>query len=200
MNDGHENPELQGLGVDPADLDGHTIDELTDYLESGREPRVASIEESPGCQLALDALARLHGLGGALMAADTEAEGPVDDSWVDRIIGNIAMDARAGRPIPFASDDEAVELTITEGAVRGLIRGAEEVVPGLLVGRCRLDGDVSVPGAPVRVEIDASVLHGTPLHALADGLRTEVDDRLRRHTEMQIVAIDVAIKDIREVS
>lgn len=200
MNDDHENPDLRGLGLDPADLDGHTIEELGDYLEAGREPRIASIEESPGCQLALDALERLHGLGGALMSADTAAEPAVEEGWVDRILSGIAMDARAGRRIPFASDDPAVELAITEGAVRGLVRAAEEAVPGVLVGRCRLEGDVTTPGAPVRVEIDASVLHGEPILGLADRLRAEVDARLRRHTELTVAAIDVTVKDIREVS
>jgi uncharacterized alkaline shock family protein YloU len=199
MND-HENSELHRLGLESADLDGHTIDELSDYLEAGREPRRPSIEESPGCQLALDALERLHGLGRRLLEEDAAAAQPVDESWVEGILRGIAIDARAGRRIPYASDDPDVELAITEGAVRGLIRGAEEAVPGLLVGRCRLDGDVTVPGAPVRVEIDASVVHGVPIPHTADRLRVEIGERLRRHTELEVVAIDVAIRDIREVS
>ena len=38
------------------DLDGHTIEELSDYLDAGRTPVDASIEGSPGCRIALDAL------------------------------------------------------------------------------------------------------------------------------------------------
>ncbi len=199
MND-NDNHELRRLGLEPSDLDGHTIDELSDYLDAGREPRVVSIEESPGCQLALDALERLRGLGRGLLDADAAAATPVDEGWVERVLSGIAMDARSGRRIPFASGEPGVDLSITEGAVRGLIRSAEEAVPGMLVGRCRLEGDVSVPGAPVRIEIDASVLHGEPLQTMAERLRAEVHDRLRRHTELEIVAIDVAIRDIREVS
>ncbi|WAA66992.1 hypothetical protein [Microbacterium oxydans] len=195
-----ENPEVRRLGLDPTDLDGHTLDELTDYLEAGRQPADRSIDESPGCQLALDALERLHGLGAELMDAETAAEPDVDQNWVDRILSGIALDARSGRRIPFESADPGVELAITEGAVRGLVRAAESAVPGLLIGRCRLTGDVTIAGAPITVEIDASALHGEPIPLIADRLRAEIDLGLRRHTELNVVAIDIAIRDLREVS
>jgi hypothetical protein len=198
MTDHNEHDPLRRLGLEPADLDGHTIEELGDYLDAGRTPRNPAIEESPGCQLALDALERLRGLGTALMDEDAASAPPADESWVDRILSGIAMDAQAGRRIPFASDEPDVDLAITEGAVRGLVRAAEEAVPGVLVGRCRLDGDVTEPGAPVRVAIDVSVRLGDPLRRVADRLRAEVEDRLRRHTDLQIAAIDVAITDVRE--
>jgi uncharacterized alkaline shock family protein YloU len=200
MTDDHDIPELKPLGLDPSDLDGHTLDELTDYLEAGRQPRDASIEESPGCQLALDALERLQSLGGELIEADAAAAPEVDQSWVDRILGGIALDARAGRRIPFESVEPNIDLGITEGAVRGLVRSAENAVPGLLVGRCRLEGDVTVPGAPIRIAIDASMLYGDPILQITERLRTEVAERLQAHTALNIVAIDIAIKDIREVS
>ena len=200
MTDDRETPDVRRLGLEPTDLDGHTLDELTDYLEAGRQPADRSIDESPGCRLALDALERLHGLGAELLAAEAAAEPAVDENWVDRILSGIAMDARAGRRIPFASADPHVELGITEGAVRGLIRAAENAVPGLLIGRCRLDGDVTVADAPIRVEIDASALHGQPIPVVAEQLRTEVDRGLRAHTELNIVAIDIAIRDVREAS
>lgn len=200
MTDDRETPDVRRLGLEPTDLDGHTLDELTDYLEAGRRPADRSIDESPGCQLALDALERLHGLGAELLAAEAAAEPAVDETWVDRILSGIAMDARAGRRIPFASADPHVELGITEGAVRGLIRAAENAVPGLLIGRCRLDGDVTIADAPIRVEIDASALHGQSIPVVAERLRTEVDRGLRAHTELNIVAIDIAIRDVREAS
>jgi len=200
MTDDRESPEVRRLGLEPTDLDGHTLDELTDYLDAGRLPADRSIDESPGCQLALDALERLHGLGAELIAVETAAEPAVDENWVDRILSGIAMDARSGRRIPFDSPDPRVELGITEGAVRGLIRSAESAVPGLLIGRCRLDGDVTTKDAPIRIEIDASALHGQPIPVVAEQLRAEVDRGLRAHTELNIVAIDIAIRDIREVS
>lgn len=200
MTDDHDIPELRPLGLEPTDLDGHTLDELTDYLEAGRLPRDPSIEESPGCQIALDALERLQGLGGELIEADAAAAPEVDQSWVERILDGIALDARAGRRIPFESVEPNIDLGITEGAVRGLIRSAENAVPGLLVGRCRLEGDVTVLGAPIRIEIDASALYGEPILQTTERLRTEVAQRLQTHTALNIIAIDIAITDIREVS
>jgi uncharacterized alkaline shock family protein YloU len=200
MTEDREAPGARRLGLEPTDLDGHTLEELTDYLEAGRQPLDRSIEESPGCQLALDALERLHGLGPELIDAEAAAAPEVDPSWVDRILRGIAMDARAGRRIPFDSPDPTVDLGITEGAVRGLIRSAESAVPGVLIGRCRITGDVTTAGEPIRVEIDASALHGEPIPLIAERLRTEVDRGLRAHTELNIVGIDIAIRDIREVS
>lgn len=200
MTDEHRESMHRALGLEPTDLDGHTIEELTDYLEAGRRPVEPSIEESPGCQLALDALESLQGLGDELMDADTEAAPEADESWVDRILSGIALDARAGRRIPFESPDPDVDLAITEGAVRGIIRSAENAVPGVLVGRCRLDGDVAVPAAPIRIEIEANVFHGEPIPSLADRLRAEVGERLSSLTELNIVAIDIVIRDIQEVA
>lgn len=200
MNDDHRESMHRTLGLEPTDLDGHTLEELTDYLESGRRPVEPSIEESPGCQLALDALERLQGLGDDLMEADTAAAPEADENWVDRILNGIALDARAGRRIPFESPDPDVDLAITEGAVRGIIRSAENAVPGVLVGRCRLDGDVAVPAAPIRIEIEANVFHGQPIPSLAERLRAEVLERLGSLTELNIVAVDIVIRDLQEVA
>ncbi|MEV4736028.1 MULTISPECIES: Asp23/Gls24 family envelope stress response protein [unclassified Microbacterium] len=193
-------PDTGRLGFEPGDLDGHTIDELTDYLEAGRLPIDPSIEGSAGCQLALDALERLHGLGGELIDADAAEMPEVDDSWVDRILSGIALDARAGRRIPFGEPDDSVDLGITEGAVRGLIRSAENAVAGILVGHAALDGDVTVPGAPVRIVIDVNVFYGTSIPDAVEGLRAEVADRLHRHTDLVVAGIDVRVRDVQRVS
>jgi len=199
MSDDHGAPEVRRLGIEPDDLDGHTLDELADYLEAGRTPRDASIEGSPGCQLALDALARLQGLGGQLIDADAAAMPPVEDSWVDRILSGIALDARAGRRVPLDDQDPAADFGITEGALRGLIRSAENAVPGVLVGRTALDGDVTAIGAPVAIGIEVSMLYGEPIPEAVSQLRREVADRVRRHTDLHVTSIDVTVRDIQRV-
>ncbi|WP_156761148.1 Asp23/Gls24 family envelope stress response protein [Microbacterium karelineae] len=197
MTDEHDTPDIPGLDLEPAALDGHTIEELTDYLEAGRAPRDASIEDSPGCRIALDALERLHGLAPDLIESDASAEPAADDGWVKRILAGIAIDARAGRRIPFGIPDESCDLGITEGAVRGIVRAAEGAVPGALIGRCRLDGDVTAPGEPVRVRVDASVPYGLPIPEMADRLRAEIAERLRRHTDLNVDGVDVTVHDIQ---
>lgn len=47
--------------------------------------------------------------------------------------------------------------------MRGLVRSAGDAIPGVLIGRCRLDGDVTVPGSPIRIEAEVSVPYGRPL-------------------------------------
>lgn len=200
MTDEHDAPELSRLGLEPGDLDGHTIEELTDYLDAGRTPADPSIDDSAGCRLALDALERLHAVTGQLIDDDEDAEGEVDESWVDRILGGIVMDVRSGRRIPVESPSPHADLGITEGAVRGLVRAAENSIPGVLVGRCRLDGDIEQPGAAVRVVLDASVPYGHPIPRLIERLRSEVAGRLRTHTELNITGIDIAIRDVRDPS
>lgn len=196
MTNEQDEPQLRALGLEPEDLDGHTLDELTDYLEAGRTPPDPSIDESVGCQLALDALERLQSLTPALMAADAADSGTVEDGWVDRILSGIALDARSGRRIQLITDDDRDDLGITEGAVRGLIRAAEDSFPGVLVGRCRLEGDVDVPGAPIAVEIEASVPYGQPIYALANRLRNDIAQRLDLHTNLNIERVDLTVEDV----
>jgi len=197
MTDEHDTPDLRRLGVEPDDLDGHTIEELGEYLDSGRMPPDPSIDDSPGCLLALDALERLRGLTPGLIAADDAAEPEADEGWVQKILTGIALDARPGRRIPIAAGSPHADLGITEGAVRGLVRAAENAVPGVLVGRCRLDGDVTVAGAPIRIRVDASVPYGQPIPGLADRLRAQIAVRLRAHTELNVVGIDITVHDIQ---
>ncbi|MDQ0647319.1 putative alkaline shock family protein YloU [Microbacterium natoriense] len=200
MTDERDAPELRRLGLEPADLDGHTIEQLTDYLDAGRVPADPTIDDSAGCRLALDALERLHAVTGRLMADDEAAEAEADESWVDRVLSGIVLDARSGRRVPIASSSPTADLGITEGAVRGLVRAAENSIPGVLVGRCRLDGDIEQPGAPVRVLLDASVPYGDPISDVVQRLRAEVGVRLRAHTELNVTGIDIVIRDVRDPS
>ncbi|MDR6868009.1 hypothetical protein J2Y69_002617 [Microbacterium resistens] len=184
------------LGFGPEDLDGHTMDELVDYLDAGRTPPDPSIEQSPGCRIALEALARLRSLGAELIDDDTAEEPPVEEDWVQRVLSGIALDARAGRRIPLDAPGPD-DLGMSEGAVRGLIRAAERATPGVIVGRCRLDGDLTTFDAPVRIEVEASLPYGEPIHDIADRLRATIDAELRRHTDLVVTGIDIIVHDLR---
>lgn len=187
--------ETRGFPVElgPDELDGHTLDELSDYLDAGRQPVNPGIEQSAGCRIALEAMERVRGLAPQLAESD---EG-VDEGWVSQVLANIALDARTGRRIPVSAVLPGGDLAVSEGAVRGLIRGAETVVPGALIGRCGLDGDVEEPGAIVRVSIDASLPYGRPVLEAAELLRSEIAARLAAHTELRVESIDVRVRDVR---
>ena len=186
--------ELQGF--EPADLDGHSIDELSDYLDAGRRPYDASIEESPGCQIALDAMLRLRATSFSLLESEASTEPAPRDGWVAGILNRIGFESQAGRTIPVQHPSERAALSLTEGAVRGLIRAAGDSVTGVLVGRCTLQGDVTRPGEPIVVLVDASIFWGEPIPATAARLREAIYAELLRHTELNVVSIDVTVHDV----
>ncbi|RFA10907.1 hypothetical protein B7R54_18110 [Subtercola boreus] len=186
--------ELEGF--EPADLDGHTIDELSDYLAAGRQPLDPSIESSPGCQIALDAMLRLKGLSLSLLESDVAEQPATDESFIAGILNSIGFEAQSGRNIPVQHPSAHASLTLTEGAVRGLIRAAGDTVSGVLIGRCVLQGEVSIPGEPISVLVDASVFWGESIPLAAARIREAIYAELLKHTELNIVAIDVTIHDV----
>lgn len=178
------------------DLDGHTIDELSDYLDRGRTPLDPSIEGSAGCRIALSSLERLRQISKSLVEVDAAAEAPRNDDWLGGILESIGREARAGRDIPLLPPSPRASLSVTEGAVRGLIRAAGDRSGGLIIGRCRLDGDVTVPGTPITVSIDASVFWGERIVETVDRAREAIYSALLKHTELTIASIDITVHDV----
>ena len=180
-------------------LAGHTFEELSDYLDRDRTPADPSIDGSPECQIALRGMQRLRNTHRALLKKDVERESEREDSWVNSILQHINLEARAGRDIPISHPSPSARLSVTEGAVRGILRAAGDSVPNIIVGRCHLDGDVSEPGAPVIVRVDATVLEGEIIPSLADQLREAVYAALSQHTELAVEAVDITIRDLYQV-
>lgn len=178
-------------------IDGHTLDELSDYLAAGRRPADPSIDDSPQCRAALSALERLGRATVDLLEAEAEAS-PADDDWVGRILTGIRLDVQSGRRIPIPHPDPEADLALTEGAVRALVRGVGDDIDGVLVGRCRLDGDVETPGSPVAVHVEISVRYGVSMTGTADAVRAAVAAELARHAELTIASVDVVVTDVRE--
>jgi len=175
------------LGFEPEDLDGHTIDELTDYLERGRAPVDPSIEDSPACRSALRALQRLRDLARTYLDDDQDREEP-GRSWIGAVLAAIPIEARAGRRFPFALDDPAVTVHVTEGAIRGLIRAVGDDVPGLLVGSVRLGDD-----RPASLTIDVALVHGAPLTDAVAVFRRGLQQVLPEQVPFPIGAIDIHV-------
>jgi len=189
-------PEHLLDGLDPSDLDGHTIEELGDYLDAGRQPRNASIENSPGSRIALDSLARLRRESWAMLEEEAIADPGRDRIWMQNVIANISREAKAGRDIPISHPHPSTTLKITEGSVRGLIRAVGDGTGGAIIGKVTLDGDVTIPREPITVSVTASVYYGQNLAHLARLIRQRIAAELRTQTELNIVAIDVAIQDV----
>ncbi|WP_435093657.1 Asp23/Gls24 family envelope stress response protein [Clavibacter michiganensis] len=190
------------LPVDPAsalDADGTPLDmaALADYLDRGRTPRIAAYEDDPETRNALRALEHMRDLGRELVQVEAEEQEAPGDDFFRGVLAHISRESRAGRDIPLSHPDPAVSLALTEGAVRTLVRQAGDEVPGVLVGRCTLDGDVTRAGEPVRVALTLSVVWGEPLPELAQRVRERVHAALLRHTELRVEAIDVTVVDVQ---
>jgi uncharacterized alkaline shock family protein YloU len=190
-------PEPRETDLDLVDLDGHTIDELSEYLDADRTPTDFSIESSPGCQIALAALERLGDVTFELLEAQAVMEPAPADAWVQGIMNRIGLEAHAGREIPVDSQGTDARITLTEGAVRGVIRAAGDSVGDVIVGRCELIGDVTQPGAPITVRLGLTVAWGEELVRIAAQVRAAVYRELLKHTDLTIAAVDIAIEDVR---
>lgn len=183
-------------GRDADDLDGHTMEELGDYLDRGRTPADPSIEGSAVCRLALANMARVRGLALSSLDRESRREPERDDLWITGVLETIRSELTSGRDIPVAHPDPALRLAITEAAVRGLIRRSGDTLGGVVMGRCTLDGDVTTPGEPIRIDVTASIEYGLPAEETAERLRARIREALSLHTELNVVGIDVTFDDL----
>ena len=188
--------DLDDTDREQAGLNGHTVEQLSDYLDRGRVPADPSIDDSPDCEIALRGLERLRRVQASLLELDLKRESLRDDNWIGSILDNISLEARAGREIPLAHPSPTARLGVTEGAVRGILREAGDRLENILVGRCVLVGDVSVPGMPITIVVDATIFSGENIPLLAERLRQAMYSALGRYTELVVAAIDITVSDL----
>ncbi len=174
---------------------GFGLDELAAYLERGRTPAIAAIDDNAECQAVLDSLERLGELSRELVERDA-TELPVDESWLAGILNAIAFEVRAGQDIEFPDAGAGTRLTITEGAVREVVRWAGDSVPDVLVGRVALLGDTGDPTAEIAVEVTISAAFPAPLAERADAVRVAIAGALIAHTPLRVTRIDVTVGEI----
>ncbi|WP_449281349.1 hypothetical protein [Leucobacter sp.] len=178
----------------PELIGGFTFDELSEYVDGGRDPRRPEIEQNAETRHAVAQLERIRALGGELLVAGTEPE--LDESWFQGVLSRLSREVRAGRDVPISSADESTRLTVSEGALRALIRDTTDALGDAVVGRTRFDGDLTAPGAPIVVHVEVAAYADTRLPDLADRVRGAVWDALQTHTELEVTDIDIAITDV----
>lgn len=177
---------------------GRTVEELSAYLADGGTPFDPTIETCPECLNALEGLAGVSALSQELLAAEAATIEPPPESWLHDLMANISAEARAGRSLPLRHPDPRVAATVTEGAVRALIRSVGDGVDGLLVGACTLVGDVEALGAPIRITVRVSVPWGHAAMPLGAELRGRLGAALAEHTDLLVETIDVVVTDVHE--
>jgi hypothetical protein len=185
-------------GAIPTSWDGFTLDDLSDYLDDDRTPRNPAIEDSAACREVLARLAVLRTATIDLLEADADAARVTDERWIEGVLATIRTTARAGRDIPVPDPDPASTLVITEGAIRGLVRRVGDGLPGMVVRRTRLLGDVGTVGAPIDVDVAVSVAVRVPITPLADELRATLMTVLAVHTPLVVASLVVRVVDLHE--
>jgi hypothetical protein len=181
--------------LDPELLNGHTIEQLSDYLDRDRTPLDPSIESSPGAQNALAALSRLRSIAPRILESEADAKDTKDDSWIRRILDQIGVQAHAGREIPISHFVKTARLSISEGAVRALVREVGDELDGIIVERTSLQGDVEAPGEPISVVVDVSLFAGADADALIQTLKAGALAALERHTELNVDGLTVRVRN-----
>ncbi|MFK3834509.1 Asp23/Gls24 family envelope stress response protein [Microbacterium sp. NPDC087868] len=175
---------------------GTTIDQLSDYLDRDRTPRDPHIESCPDCLNALEALERVGRLSRDLIDADAAELPAPPESWFERIFTSIQEELRAGRSLPISHPDPRVQITVTEGAVRALLRDSGDAIEGVFISRTEIVGDAETLGAPVEINLTASVRFGTSIQHLTDELREVAYAALAKHTGLNVVAVNISVEDI----
>ena len=175
---------------------GTTIDELSDYLDRDRTPTDPHIESCPDCLNALEALERVGRLSRDLIDADAAELPAPPESWFERIFTSIQEELHAGRSLPISHPDPRVQITVTEGAVRALLRDSGDAIDGVFVSRTEIVGDAETLGAPVEINLTASVRFGTSIQKLTDELREVAYAALAKHTDLNVTAGNISVEDL----
>lgn len=82
---------------------GHTLEELSQYLDTGDFPDPRHLETCPDCRNGLDSLRRLSTAGSELFSKDLAEAGSGNDDWMKDILANLKLELRPGRSIPLRS-------------------------------------------------------------------------------------------------
>lgn len=180
------------LRLEREDLDGHTLDELDDYLDRGRLPADPAIDDSPACQIALSALQRLRSITGSFLEEPDDRSPGTEEDWIGRVLAVLPIEARAGRDFPLQIAEPDTDASVTEGALRGLVRSIGDAVPGLLVGGVRF-GDPDPGMQQVDLDVQIALRYGVPLQEAEARLRAALRDGLTPHAPFPLGRVDIRV-------
>ena len=66
----------------------------------------------------------------------------------------------------------------------------------LIIGRCRLEGDIESPGSPITVQVSAAVRFDAVENDAVERLRELIIGEIHRVTELNVEAINIEIQDV----
>ena len=171
---------------------GYSLDELSAYLDRARTPRIAAIESNAEANAVLASMERMGALSRELLA--DEAKEPIPEAWYDGIMREIVREFRSGRDIALRPPSHGTELVVTEGALHELIRSVGDSVPGVLVGRVRLEQPDEF--GPLQVSLSISVRFGRRIADVVAEVRRAVTSAVQKHGELRVGEVDVKVDDV----
>lgn len=167
-----------------------------DGVDTPRHRQLAQhIDGCPACIKCVAALKRVDEMSAGLVSAEI-AEQEEDTGWLDRLLTNLALEARAGRSVPLGAEFEVDTLTVTEGAILAAIRSIADSMENLIIGRCRLEGDIESPGSPITVQVSAAVRFDAVENDAVERLRELIIGEIHRVTELNVEVINIEIQDV----
>lgn len=159
------------------------------------EPAEQQLTPDPDRRRAERAEQRLRELGQQLLEHD-ERRSPDLAGVIEAVTGQIRREARAGRDVPMPGTDDVDRLVVTEGALRGRLREVADDVPGVVVARCAVQGDLDDPGARIGARLAISVAWSLRLSEVAGHVRERVRAELVAQTGRPPGEIDVEVLDL----
>ncbi|GAA1046230.1 Asp23/Gls24 family envelope stress response protein [Rothia amarae] len=183
--------------------DEPTLDTLSMWLQDQQDgvqtpehrELTRHINECPSCSQRIAALKRVDQVSADLVSTEVAVQ-KKDTTWLDDLMANLVFETLAGRSIPLSAEYDVDNFSITEGAILAAIRGVADSMENLIIGRCRLVGDVEEPTSPIIVQVSATVRYGAVIAEVTDRLRELITAEVHRVCELNIEAIDIEVQDI----
>lgn len=128
-----------------------------------------------------------------------ETQAAQDTTWLNQLLGSLVFEARQGKTIPMQTATTSGSLDQTEGAVRTLIRSYASS-PQVLIVSTKLNGDITIPGAPCELDAHLHVTWGHHIPELVQETRRKIWQLIRRHTDLNLQAVNLFVDDLAEQS
>ena len=181
-------------GCADESVGGFSLDALIEYALSDRTPVREDIESDVEAHRAVTQLQRLQRLMQEVLVQEG-ADAP-ESPWFHRVMHELRDEMGHGRTVPLGEPNAATSFTISEGALKSLIRAAGDAVGSAVIGRVTFTGDLSVAGVPIGIAIEAAVRARASIPDAAQQIRAAVERALHEHTTLTVGSVDVTIIDV----
>ncbi|WP_017598996.1 anti-sigma factor [Nocardiopsis lucentensis] len=180
------------MAVDPSDVHDrlpctNSVDALLRHLVSG-----ALTEHESACPYCREQAEELRPLVTAVRQSD-EQRVTAPTGLVSDVMRVVRAERRPGRTIVLDGPGPG-GTEIRESAVAALLRASVDTVPGVVVGRCRIEQTARgvIIRAAVRVALDRPIPEATA--AARSSMRALVEERLG----LPVVRVDLDVVDVRD--